>query len=588
MSDEFKRKLTAILSADVAGYSRLMDDEEEATIRTLKDYRSLIAETVKQYRGRVVDSPGDNILAEFSSVVDAVQCAVEIQQILKSKNDELHEKRKMEFRIGINLGDVIEEGDRIYGHGVNIAARVESLADSGGICISGTAYDQIANKLDLKYENLGEQQVKNIRSPIRVYKIPIEIESEKETEESILDSIVDLSVPTDKPSIAVLPFVNMSGDPDQEYFSDGMTEEIITALSKVPDILVIASTSMFTYKCQRVKVQQVGRELGVKYILEGSVRKAKNRIRVTAQLIDAKSENHLWADRYDRQLKDIFELQDELTVEILSEIDTRLWHSLDSRYQVKGTDSLEAYLKHWQGFEHMNRYNKNDNAVARKIYEEVISLDPNWSIGYSMLAFVNIFDYYAGWSKSTIQCIQDATGYSNKAISLDYTAPTPHGALSNVYLIQRDYEKAIEEAEIAIAQQPNFMLGYYVLGNALVMAGNPIRAQEMLKRAIRLSPKYPLVKHNLAVACFGSEQYLESICLFVANLQKRPDFIHTHLYLTAAYVLAGMEDKARIQAQELLRLTPGFSVDKSASRLPYKNQSDTDRILNALRKAGLK
>ena len=589
MQQNIKRKLTAILSADVAGYSRLMDDDEVSTVRTLQAYRKIISDLTSQHNGRVIDNPGDNLLAEFSSVVDAVQCAVKIQQILKSKNDELPDTRKMDFRIGINLGDVIEEDDRIYGDGVNIAARIESLADPGGICISGTAYDQVVNKLDLKYDNLGEHQVKNIRRPIRVYRIPVDVEpEEKDTEDSILDSIIDMSVPTDKPSIAVLPFVNMSDDPSQEYFADGITEEIITALSKIPDMLVIASTSMFTYKGQRIKVKQVGRELGVKYVLEGSVRKAGNRIRVTAQLIEATTEIHLWSSRYDRESKDIFELQDELTIKILSEIDTRLFFSLDSRYQVKGTDNLEAYLKHWQGFEHMNRFNKNDNSMARKIYAEVIRLDPNWSIGYAMLAFVNIFDYYAGWSNSTVQCIKDAAKYSNIAISLDDTVPTPHGVLSNVYLIQRHYDKAIEEAEIAIAQQPNYMLGYYVLGNALVMDGNPLKAQEMLKKAMRLSPKYPLVKHNLGVAYFGSEQYLESICLFEANLQERPDFIHTHLYLTAAYVLAGMKDKARIQSQELFRLFPRFSVDKSASRLPYKNQSDTDRILNALRKAGLK
>jgi len=582
MTDTFKRKLIAILSADVVGYSRLMDLDEASTVRTLQACQKAISELVGQHNGRVVDSPGDNLLAEFPSVVDAVECSVEIQKDLSSRNDELPENSRMEFRIGINLGDVIHDNDKIYGDGVNIAARVESLAVAGGICISGKAYDQVWNKLDFGFEDLGEHQAKNIKRPIRVYKIPIKLE------ESILDSLVDLSVPTDKPSIAVLPFVNISGDPEQEYFADGMTEAIITALAKVPDMLVIASTSTFTYKGKSVKVQQVGKELGVKSVLEGSVQRSGNRIRLTAQLIDAKTENHLWAERYDRNLEDIFKLQDELTIKILPEISTRLWHSMDSRYQVKDTDNLEAYLKSWQGFEHLNRFNKNDNAIARKRYREVINLDPNWSIGYAMLGFVNIFDYYAGWSSSPAQCVQDAIDYSNTAIPLDDTSPTPHAVLSNVYLIKRRYDDAIDEADIAIALQPNYMLGYYVLGNALVMAGNPIKAEEMLKKAMRLSPKYPLLKHNLGVAYFGSRQYLESISLFNVNLQERSDFIHTHLYLTAAYVLAGMEDKARIQAQEILRLTPKFSVDKSASRLPYKNQSDTDRILNALRKAGLK
>ena len=286
MEKGIKRKLTAILSADVAGYSRLMSDDEVATVRTLQDYRKAISDIVQKHNGRIVDSPGDNLMAEFASVVDSVECAVEIQDVLRSKNDELPENRKMMFRIGINLGDVIEEDGRIYGDGVNIAARIEGLADAGGICLSGTAYDQIVNKLDLKYENLGEHNVKNIRRPIRVYKIPGEIESEKENEEPMLGSIIDMTVPVDKPSIAVLPFVNMSGDKEQEYFADGMTEEIITALSKVPDILVIASTSSFSYKGQRIKIQQVGKELGVSFVLEGSTRKSGNRLRVTAQLLD--------------------------------------------------------------------------------------------------------------------------------------------------------------------------------------------------------------------------------------------------------------------------------------------------------------
>ena len=305
----FKRKLTAILSADVEGYSRLMGEDEEATIRTLTTYRSAIAKLVQQYRGRVVDSPGDNILSEFGSAVDAVNCAVEIQRELSERNAGLPSNRKMEFRIGINVGDVIQEEERIYGDGVNIAARVESMSQAGGICISGRTYDQVSNKLGLEYENLGEHQVKNISTPIRVYRVIIETG----LPEKLASEGHDVLPLPDKPSIAVLPFNNMSGDSEQEYFSDGITEDIITALSRSPWLFVISRNSSFVYRGAMVDVKQVSREFGVRYILEGSVRKAGNRIRVTAKLIDGNLGGHMWAEKYDGELKDIFDLQDQIT-----------------------------------------------------------------------------------------------------------------------------------------------------------------------------------------------------------------------------------------------------------------------------------
>jgi len=316
MTEEgFKRKLTAILSADVAGYSRVMEDDEEATIQTLNIYFKSMAALIQQHRGRVVDMHGDNLLAEFASAVDAVNCAVEIQRDLAERNAELPYERKMEFRIGVNVGDVVEEEDRIYGDGVNIAARLESMAELGGICISGRAYDQVATKLGLNYENLGKHQFKNISMPIRVYKIPLKSGAITESKkEKGTDSI------RDKATVAVLPFDNMSGDPDQEYFSDGMTEEIITRLSMSPYLFVIARNSTFAYKGKSIKAQQIGKELGVRYVVEGSVRKAGNRLRVTAQLIDTTTEGHLWAKTYDSDLKDIFSLQDEIAGKIVSSL----------------------------------------------------------------------------------------------------------------------------------------------------------------------------------------------------------------------------------------------------------------------------
>jgi len=378
-TEDVKRKLTAIFSADVEGYSRLMGEDELATVETLTSYKETMRKLIRQYRGRVVDSTGDNLLAEFTSVVDAVQCAVEVQQVLSAKNEALPENRRMFFRIGINLGDVIEEGEVIYGDGVNVAARVESLAEGGGISISGTAYDQLGKKLPLGYEYLGEQTVKNIEKPVRVYRILTEAEAAgkvigeirpktKQLRGVVIGAVAVLIIVAgalaiwnfylrpdvepasiermafplpDKPSIAVLPFINMSGDPKQEYFSDGLTEEIISALSRVPKLFVIARNSTFTYKNKPVKVQQVSEELGVRYVLEGSVRKVEDRVRITAQLIDAITGHHLWSERYDRQLKNIFALQDEITMNIIAALRVELTDTTALMAEA-GTDNLEA------------------------------------------------------------------------------------------------------------------------------------------------------------------------------------------------------------------------------------------------------
>ena len=391
MADEnYKRKLTAILSADVAGYSRLMGDDEVATVSTLKSNRNLISEKVQAFNGRVVDSPGDNILSEFRSIVDTVKCAVAIQEGLRVQNENLPENRKMNFRIGVNLGDVIQDGDRIYGEGVNIAARIEGLSDPGGVALSGTAFDNVRNKLDCGYQFSGEHAVKNIANPVRVYKILSEpqcagmvlgekrflgIMSRRVAMSAILISAIiigglvsyyiylhqsgriepasidKMAFPLpDEHSIAVLPFTNMSGDPQQDFFSDGFTEQLITNLSMVPNLFVIARNSSFSFKGKAVKVQQVSEELGVRYVLEGSFQKADGRVRINTQLIDAISGRHVWAEKYDRQLKDIFALQDDITLKIISEVGARVTRGERSRINAIGTTNVDAYIKATQGW----------------------------------------------------------------------------------------------------------------------------------------------------------------------------------------------------------------------------------------------
>jgi TolB-like protein/class 3 adenylate cyclase len=486
MEDRAKRKLTAILSADVKGYSRLMQEDELLTIRTLEDYRELMAEIIRKYRGRVVDSPGDNLLAEFASVVDAVESAVEIQKNLEAKNAELPENRRMEFRIGINLGDVVEEGERIYGDGVNIAARIEGLADGGGICISRTAFGQVKNKLNLGYEYLGEHSVKNIAEPVRVYRVLMgpevagKVIGEKKPKQwrwAAIGGVVVLIIVAvalaiwnfyfrpafepasvekmayplpEEPSIAVLPFTNMSGDPKQEYLSDGITEQIIATLSKVPKMFVIARNSTFVYKGKPVKVGQVGEELGVKYVLEGSVQKSGDRVRITAQLIDTTKGHHLWAEHYDRNLSDIFALQDEIAKKVITALQVELTEGEKARLWAKGTENKEAWLKFLKGFEHYRQRNPDDLILARQFFEEAI------------------------------------------ALSLDELHPGVHTLLAWVYLNKGQYENGIAACERAVALYPNHNISLFFLGVALSVSDRPHEAIPYFERALRLNPKDPV------------------------------------------------------------------------------------------------
>jgi adenylate cyclase len=424
MADEgFKRKLAAILSADVEGYSRLMDDDEEATVRTLTTYRNAITDLTQQFRGRVVDSPGDNILTEFSSVVDAVNCAVEIQRELAERNAELPENRKMKFRIGVNLGDIIEEDGRIYGDGVNIAARVESLANAGGICISGRAYDQVANKLGLEYENLGEHQVKNISRPIRVFQVKMETVS---FENVVSEKNAAPPLP-DKPSVAVLPFDNMSGDSEQEYFSDGITEDIITALSRSPWLFVISRNSSFAYRGKMIDIRQISRELGVRYILEGSVRKAGNRIRVTAQLIDGSVGSHVWAERYDGVLEDIFGLQDQISQQVVASILTQIQMYVGEKSKRPEHSDVITWDLLARGWKLFYELTNESLAEAERIFRKAVSIAPTSCNAYHLLGVRLSIE--PKWAISPIRRLAflRPTKWRNGPLSLTRVMNTPTG-----------------------------------------------------------------------------------------------------------------------------------------------------------------
>ena len=583
MTDEgFKRKLTTIFSADVVGYSRLMEDDEAATVRTLTSYREAISTLINQHNGILVDSAGDNLLADFVSVVDAVQCSVSIQNEINTRNEDLPENRKMQFRIGINLGDVIQEGERIYGDGVNIAARLEDLAEEGGICVSGTAYDHVKNKLPLRYENQGEKIVKNIKEPIRVYKVLIK----KDAGDLIIDKKLELP---QKPSIAVLPFVNMSGDPEQEYLGDGITEEIITGLSKIPKIFVIARNSTFTYKDRPVKVQEVGKELGVQYVLEGSVRKVKNRIRITAQLVDAIIGHHLWAERYDRDLDDIFALQDEITMKIITALQVELTEGEQARVASKGTNSIEAYLKWIQAHEYYLRLNEDDNTLARQLSEEAIALDPDYAAAYTTLGWTHAMDARAGWSESPKHSLEQAEKLAQKAIAIDDKLPEARQLLGLLYLMKCQYEKSIAEHRKAIALNPNQADNHALLGMSLVFACRPEEAIVSLNRAIRLNPipqSYYFVKLGRAYRI--KEQYEEALASCKKALDHNPKDLFAYVDLAAIYILIGNEESARVAAAEVLKRHPKFSIKHFIESIPFKKQSENERLINALLKAGLK
>jgi adenylate cyclase len=594
----------------------------------LADSKELMANLIQQYRGRIVDAPGDNLLAEFRSVVDATECAVKIQQELKSKNTELPDNRRMEFRIGINLGDVVEEADHIYGNGVNIAARLEGLAEPGGICISRTAYDHVKNKLELGYEYLGEHRVKNIAEPVRVYRVLMEPEAvgqvigEKRflgriSRKAAISVIISLMIIAgvligwilylqqlkkvepaslekmayplpDKPSIAVLPFDNLSDDPDQEYFSDGMTEEIITALSKLPRLFVIASNSTFIYKGKPVKIQQVSEKLGVRYVLEGSVRKDENRVRITAQLIDAVKGHHLWAERYDREMKDTFALQDEITMKILTALELNLSEGEQAVMVAKGTRNLDAYLKVLQSTFYRRRMNEEDNVKARQLAEEAISLDPDYAIAYTTLGRTHIVDV---WLRST-KSLQESTGLAidmaEKALSLDESLADAYDIIGNSLILRREYEKAIAKLEQALKLEPNGADIHGHLGMALVFDDRPQEAVQVLQTAIRLNPTPPSwYLHMLATAYNFIEKYDEAIYWAEKAVQQNPKSLLGHVVLCSIYSSAGRMEDARKEASEILKISPQYSVSRAEKTNPLKNQAVKKRYFDALRKAGL-
>lgn len=630
--NEIQRKLRAIFSADVKSYSRLMDDDEEFTIATISTYRQTIADLIQKYQGRVVDAPGDNILAEFNSALNAVNSAIDIQRTLEIKNAKLPINRRMDFRIGINLGDVLHKGDRIYGDGVNVAARIEKLADPGGICISKGVYDQVEGKIEPGFADLGTHTVKNIRKPVRVYKVLLKssdtgqsvrrpkakgmnrsgmvaalialiavvggvgiwyYQSKTDFEPASVDRMA-YPLPA-RPSIAVLPFTNLSGDNEQEYLSDGITEDLITDLSKVGGLFVIARNSVFTYKGKPVTISQVAEDLGVRYVLEGSVRRSDRHVRINAQLVDATTGGHIWADRYDGQIDNIFALQDKVTQKIVDTLAVKLTIDEKEVFPEKETNNLEAYLTYLKGWQHYRRFDPESFSKAIHFFEKAIDLDPTYWRSYATLAKI-YFEVYKRpeWAEQLGLTRSGASARSYKNLELAMNGPIPlaYEVATEAYINVGDFDGAIAEAENAIRLYPNDPNSNFALGQALIAAGRHREAVDPFKKAMRLDPGYQdTLGYGLGKAYFFMSQFEKSANLFKRAYDGNPNNATPLWYLPAAYAHLDRQTEAENAFKKLRELNPHYS------RLYYlrlgfagmfKDPADLKLLADGLRKAGMK
>ncbi len=577
MSDS-ERRLAAILSADVAGYSRLMGADEEATVAALAESRRIFRDAIAG-RGRVVDTAGDSVLAEFASVVEAVRTALAIQDALSERNATLAEDQRMHFRIGVNLGDVIGHDDgTIYGDGVNVAARLESLAEPGGVCLSEAAHMQVEGKLDVAFRDMGKHEVKNIARPVRAWQVVTEG----------APAPAPAPVLPDKPSIAVLPFANMSGDPEQEYFSDGISEDIITDISKVSGLFVIARNSSFSYKGKSPKIETVCRELGVRHVLEGSVRKAGGRVRITAQLIEGTTGGHLWAERYDRDLTDIFAVQDEVTQAIVTALKVTLTPSEQDGIARRGTNSIEAYDAFIRGREWTLTWSRDGHAKARRWLEKARELDPGFADPLALLSLIQAMAAINRWEVDWQRTCEAARDLAAEAIALDESSPHAHFALGTISVWLRQHEMAIAETERALALDPNMAEAHGTLGMIRHYAGESAAAINDLETGLQLDPiSNQMALHQVALCHFMLGDYEAAAALSRERIRRVPSTDASRMLLVAACGHLGRTDEGLAIWQDLMTINPDYSFAEKQKILPYKNPADLEHIAEGLRKAGI-
>jgi TolB-like protein/class 3 adenylate cyclase/Flp pilus assembly protein TadD len=630
---DMERHLAAILVADVVGYSRLMEVDEVGTLTALKAHRKEVVDPkIAAHRGRIVKLMGDGALMEFASVVDALACAIDIQQGIRERNQDTPAERRVSFRMGINLGDVIVEDDDIYGDGINVTARLEELAEPGAVCISEAVRTAIGNKISLDYEDLGKQNVKNISQPIHVYQVRLKpgavlpqpatkptqaipkaatkrrrlvavgalivivalvgvlvtMKPWEVREEPALIARMAFTLP-EKPSIAVLPFNNMSGDPAQEYFGDGLTENIITSLSQTPKLFVIARNSVFTYKNRPVRVQQVAEELGIRYVLEGSFQRSGDQVRIHAQFIDALTGHHLWAERFDTVLEDIFKLQDQVTEKIVTALHVQLTKQERKRLASRYTDSYAAFDSFVRGQGLYSRFTKEDNEQARAMFQAAIDLDPLFARAYGSIALTHVEDYRAGWSDRPAWSAEQAVKFADKAIALDDTLPQTQFVRGFVYLqIEQHFEDAQIHANTAIGLDPNAADSYALLATINSYLGQLDESVRLIRKGMRLNPHAP-ARYFLVLgrSLYFQGEYEQAIPVLIEAVNRNPAYLLSHIYLAAAYLEIGEADEASWEATEILALAPDFSVDEWLKTQPIKDASQAERLARNLHKAGV-
>ena len=579
-----ERRLTAILAADVVGYSRLMELDEVGTLTALKTHRQeLMYPVIAEHRGRIVKLMGDGTLVEFASVVDAVACAIAIQAGMAERNDGTTENRRIELRIGVHLGDIIVDGEDIYGEGVNIAARLEGLAEPGGTCLSGDAYRQVRGKVEADFEDLGEREVKNLAEPLRVYRIAIGGTSSAPTPAAARPLPV-----SDKPAIAVLPFDNMSSDPEQAFFADGISEDIITALSKISRMRVIARNSTFAYKGQALDLRRVAGELGVRYVLEGSIRRGGNRLRITAQLIDAEGGSHVWAERYDRTVADIFDIQDEITKEIVTALRVKLTDGEEAFVLARGTNNIEAWQYCIRAHELFMRFNSSDYLEARVLAEKATQLDPDYAYAWATLGFTYWWDGRLGYTEKSDAKFARANEIAERAMALDDTVSQSIGLSALVAAPLNHYEEGIRIARRGIELYPGSADVRAFLAFALLHAGHYREATEHMRAAMSLNPFYPnWYRNGLARALILLDELDEALALSDEILKIEPGFLQAWLQRAYIYGQTGREADSRNAIHEVRRLAPNLRVGHLPGLLLIDDAPATQRFLDGIREAGL-
>jgi adenylate cyclase len=587
-----KKRLVAILAADAAGYSRLMADDDAATVAALDAARGVFRTQIESAQGRVIDMAGDSVLAAFETAAGAVGTALAVQQTLADVVKEVPEDRRMRFRIGVHLGDVIEKADgTVYGDGVNIAARLESLAEPGGITVSDAVYGAVRGKIKASFVDQGEQQVKNIAYPVRAFRVSAAGQAVPVAAAKAAPAAAEPALrPPDKPSLAVLPFTNMSGDPEQEYFADGITEDIITDVSKTPGLFVIARNSSFTYKKQNVDVKEVGRRFGVRHVLEGSVRKAGMKVRINVQLIDAESGGHVWAERFDRDLEDIFALQDEVTQKIVEALKVNLGGGEPARLRPRGEVNTEAYDYMLRARSCILRFTPQGLVEGRTMLERALEIAPalaQTAKGHAYLAMTDLIEYMNGWNNAGPERLEQALALARKAYEMDETSALACNALAVALIWSRRLDEAEPLSRRAIEIDPNFSEAFGSLGNGLHFAGRHEEAIAAFEQALRLDPEFHAWIHALGRAQFALGRYAEAEATFKRRLIHMPHSDVTRAYLASLYGHTGRIDEAKRVWRELMEINPKYTPELTLRVLPYRDRAPLDQFVAGLRKAGL-